>query len=81
LTRIVESEAAEDGGGGGGGGELTVQPASVAVAGVADPSFTSTVQSAGFANGSRSTLNLPAPSLVPIATPSTVIVRFAIAVP
>jgi hypothetical protein len=35
------------GGGGGGGGVVTVQPDSRALAGVADPSLTSTVQSAG----------------------------------
>jgi hypothetical protein len=39
------------------------------------------MQSAGLANGSRSILKLPAASLVAIATPSTVIVRFGIAVP
>jgi hypothetical protein len=58
-----------------------VQPDRVTVVGVAEPSFTSTVQSAGAVNGSRSILKFPAASLVPIATPSTVIVRLAIAVP
>ena len=43
--------------------------------------LTSIVQSAGAANGSRSILKAPAPSLVPMATPSTVIVRFGTAVP
>jgi hypothetical protein len=47
LTRIVDSDGGED-------GWLTVQRASVTVAGVAEPSFTSTVQSAGAENGSRS---------------------------
>src|SRR5215212_3956142 len=82
LTVSDESDAAvAGGGGGGGGGEVTVQPESVTLTGVAEPSLTSTVQSAGLANGSRSILKLPAPSLVPRATPSTVIVRFGIAVP
>src|SRR5262245_31219820 len=75
LTRMVESDAVDDGGG------FTVQPASVALVAVAEPSFTSRVQSAGAAKGSRWILKFPAPSLVPIAAPSTVIVRFAIAVP
>src|SRR5215211_1589920 len=74
LTRIDDSVGGED-------ACLTVQRASVTVAGAAEPSFTSTVQSAGAENGSRSILKLPAPSLVPIATPSTVIVRFATAMP
>jgi hypothetical protein len=40
--------AGPDGGGGGGGGDVrTVQPDRVATRGVADPSLTSTVQSAG----------------------------------
>lgn len=43
-----------------------------------DPSLTSTVQSAVLVNGSLSIPKLPDPSLVPIATPSTVIVRLAI---
>ena len=64
-----------------GGGALTVHPDKVAVAAVAEPSLTATVQSAGAGNPARSTLNRPAPSLVPMATPSTVIVRFAAAVP
>jgi hypothetical protein len=48
---------------------------------VAEPSFTSIVQSAGAENGSRSNLKFAAPWLVPNATPSTVIVRSATAVP
>jgi hypothetical protein len=65
----------------GGGGAVTVQPDSLAAVALADPSLTSTVQSAGAQNGCRSSLKLPAPSLVAIATPSTVIVRLAIARP
>src|SRR5215210_2522957 len=49
LTRIVDNAGGED-------ARLTVERASVTVAGVAEPSFTSTVQSAGAANGSRSIL-------------------------
>jgi hypothetical protein len=64
-----------------GGGALTVHPDKVAVAAVAAPSLTATVQSAGAANPARSTLNRPVLSLVPMATPSTVIVRLAAAVP
>ncbi len=73
LRLSVESDAAE--------GELTVQPDNLAEAAVADPSFTFTMQSSGFAKGSLSILKFPAPSLVPIATPSTVIVRLAVARP
>ena len=61
--------------------EVTVQPDRRAVAAVADPSFTSTVQSAGAVKPLLSILNLPPPSLVPIATPSTVIVLLARAWP
>jgi hypothetical protein len=60
--------AGDDAGGGddgGGGALLTVQLDRVAVVAVAEPSLTSTVQSAGFANGSFSILKLPDPSLVP----------------
>jgi hypothetical protein len=64
-----------------GSGAPTVHPDKVAVAAVAEPSLTATVQSAGAVNPARSTRNRPAPSLVPMATPSTVIVRFAAAVP
>jgi hypothetical protein len=71
LRLSVESEA----------GELTVQPDSLAEVTVADPSFTFTMQSAGFANGSLSILKFPAPSLVPMATPLTVIVLLAAAWP
>src|SRR3954469_1192084 len=60
---------------------LTLQPESVAVVAVADPSLTATRQSAGLAKPSRWSLNAPFPSLVVIATPSTVIDRFAVAVP
>jgi hypothetical protein len=62
-------------------GVVTVQPVSRTFAGVADPSLTSTVQSAGAMNPDRSILNRPSPSLVPMATPSTVIVRLGVAVP
>jgi hypothetical protein len=62
-------------------GVVTVQPVSRTFAGVADPSLTSTVQSAGAVNPDRSILNRPSPSLVPMATPSTVIVRLGVAVP
>jgi hypothetical protein len=58
-------------------GEPTVQPDNLAEVAVADPSFTFTRQSSGFANGSRSILKFPAASLVPMATPSTVIVLLA----
>src|SRR5215211_4487452 len=69
------------GGGGGGDVELTVQPDRRAVAAVADPSLTSTVQSAGAAKPLLSMLKRPEPSLVPIATPSTVMVRLGLAWP
>jgi hypothetical protein len=62
-------------------GEETVQPDSVAAVGVPDPSSTATRQSAGGANGSRSILKAPVASLVPIATPFTVMDRFDAAVP
>jgi hypothetical protein len=61
--------------------EVTVQPDRRAVAAVADPSLTSTVQSAGAVKPLLSILNLPPPSLVPMATPSTVIVLLARAWP
>ena len=73
LRLRVESDA-ED-------GVLTVQPDSLAEATVADPSFTFTMQSSGFANGSLSILKAPLLSLVPMATPLTVIVVFAAAWP
>jgi hypothetical protein len=69
------------GGAGGGGGDVGLQPESVTVAGVAEPSLTEMRQSAGFENGSRSIRKLPSALLVPIATPLTVIVRFGAAVP
>lgn len=62
-------------------GEVTVQPDRRAVAAVADPSLTSTVQSAGAVKPDLSILNLPPPSLVPMAIPSTVIVLLARAWP
>src|SRR5262249_51523952 len=67
----VTFERVADGAGGGGVGELTVQPCSVAVAGVAEPSSTETLQSAGFAKEVLSILKFPAESLVPIAMPFT----------
>ncbi|HEX2728270.1 MAG TPA: hypothetical protein VHM16_00860, partial [Rubrobacteraceae bacterium] len=77
LRLSVESDAEA----GGGGVELTVQPDKRAVVAVADPSLTSTVQSAGAVKPLLSILKLPAPSLVPIATPSTVMVLLATARP
>jgi len=53
------------------GEDLTVQPDRRALAAVADPSLTSTLQSAGAVKPDLSILNLPLPSLVPMATPST----------
>jgi hypothetical protein len=76
LTPRLESDAEDEG-----GGELTEHPERVAVVGVAEPSFTATLQSAGFAKSFFAILKFPAASLVPMATPLTVIVRFAIAVP
>ena len=73
LRLSVESDA-ED-------GVLTVQPDNLAEVTVADPSFTFTIQSSGFAKGSRSILKAPLPSLVPMATPLTVIVLLAAAWP
>lgn len=61
--------------------EVTVQPERRAVAAVADPSLTSTVQSAGAVKPLLSILKLPEPSLVPMETPSTVIVLLARAWP
>lgn len=61
--------------------DVTVQPERRAVAAVADPSLTSTVQSAGAVKPLRSILKPPEPSLVPMATPSTVIVVLARAWP
>jgi hypothetical protein len=77
LTVSEESDAADDGG----GEELTVQPERRAVAAVAEPSLTSTVQSAGALKLLLSILKRPPPSLVPMATPSTVIVRLGEACP
>jgi hypothetical protein len=81
TTSVGSTRSAESDGADAGGGELTVQPDKVAVVGVAEPSFTATVQLAGVAKGSLWILKLPAASLVPMATPSTVIVRLGIAVP
>jgi hypothetical protein len=58
--RLTELRAAA------GGGAVTVHPDSRTLVGVAEPSFTSTVQSAGGVNPDRSTLNCPELSLVPI---------------
>ena len=62
-------------------GVLTVQPDNLAEVTVADPSFTFTIQSSGFANGSRSILKAPVLSLVPMAIPLTEIVLLAAAWP
>jgi hypothetical protein len=75
---IVTDEA---GGSGGGGVALTVQPDSRTTLGVAEPSFTSTVQSAGGVDEVRDTRKFSDPPLVVMATPSVVIERFAIARP
>ena len=64
----------------GAAGAVTVQPDRRAFAGVADPSLTSMVQSAGGVK-LRSIRKSPELSLVPVATPSTVIVRLARARP
>ncbi|MEO7837345.1 MAG: hypothetical protein ABIS21_06860 [Acidimicrobiales bacterium] len=77
--RMIESNAAPDGGGGGGGGVVTVHPDSRTLTAVAEPSFTSTVQSAGRVYPDRSTRKLPVLLLVVICTPSTVIGRPAVA--
>src|SRR5215212_1805935 len=74
LRLSAESDA-ED------GGELGGQPDNLAELTLADPSFTFTMQSSGLANGSLSILKFPAPSLVPMATPLTVIVVLAAAWP
>src|SRR5688500_15735724 len=68
-------------GGGGGGGVRTVQPDRVATRAVAEPSLTSTVQSAGAVKPDRSIRNRPPESLRPMTTPSTVMSRDAVAVP
>jgi hypothetical protein len=65
----------------GGTEEETVQPDRRAVAAMAEPSLTSTVQSAGAAKPLLSILKRPLPSLVPMATPSTVMVRLGLACP
>src|SRR5215203_2724711 len=76
LTVSEERDTDDDG-----GEELTVQPDRRALAAVAEPSLTSTVQSAGAVKPLLSILNLPAPSLVPMATPSTVMVWLGLAWP
>src|SRR4051812_49080638 len=63
------------------GEDVTVQPDRRAFVGLSDPSSTSTVQSGGLVKGSRSILKLPAPSLDPTDTPSTVMMRLATARP
>jgi hypothetical protein len=63
------------------GAAVTVHPDSRALTGAAEPSFTSTVQSAGGVYPDRSTLKAPELVLTPICTPSTVIARFAVALP
>ena len=75
------SELIAGGAGEVGGDVVAVQPDSLATAAVVDPSLTSTVQSAGALNPDLSTLKRPEASEVPMATPSTVIVRAAAAVP
>lgn len=63
------------------GGAVTVQPDSRTLTAVAEPSFTSTVQSAGGVYPDRSILKDPELLLVVIWTPSTVIGRLAVALP
>jgi len=58
-----------------------MQPDNLATVGLADPSLTSTVQSAGAVKPLLSILKRPDASLVPMATPSTVMVRLALARP
>ena len=62
-------------------GAVTVHPDRRTLTGAAEPSFTSTVQSAGLVKPERSILNDPSLLLVPICMPSTVIGRPAMAVP
>jgi hypothetical protein len=91
LTRTVESAGAGAlggggagvGGEGGGGGdvELGVQPESVALVAVADPSLMLTRQSPGLAKPSRWMFIRPLESLDPTAKPFAVMVRLAVAVP
>ena len=58
---------------------VTVHDDSRTLTGEAEPSFTSTVQSAGGVYPDRSILKAPELSLLPICTPSTVIARPAAA--
>src|SRR5256885_14082654 len=60
-----------DGVGDGDGDVLTVQPDSVGVAALAEPSLTATLQSLGLANESFLSLNRPWASLVVMETPLT----------
>jgi len=68
-------------GDGGAVGVVTLQPDSRTLSAVADPSLTSTVQSAGLVYPDRSTRKLPELLLVAIFTPSTVMARLAVARP
>ena len=62
-------------------GAVTVHPDSRTLTGAAEPSFTSTVQSAGGVWPDRSILKVSELLLVVICTPSTVIGRLAVALP
>ncbi len=81
AVRLTGVEGAVVSPGGGVTGPVTVQPDSPATVTVRDPSFTSTVQSAGGVNGSRSIRKAPEPSLRPRTMPSTVMSREGKAVP
>lgn len=65
----------------GGGGVAVEQPVRLAKVEVAEPSFTCTMQPVPWSKELFWILKLPALSLAPMATPFTVIVRLAIAVP
>jgi hypothetical protein len=62
-------------------GAVTVHPDSRTLTAATEPSFTSTVQSAGLVKPERSILNDPSLLLVAICMPSTVIGRLAVALP
>src|SRR5215207_8901332 len=81
AASMGESSAGAGGPAGDGGGAVTVHPDRRALVAAAEPSLTSTVQSAGAVKPGRLTLKRPPPSLVAICTPSTVIGRFAVALP
>src|SRR4051812_35038527 len=82
FTVTADSAAVDVAGAGVGAGVVDVeQPESVAGVGVAEPSLTLILQSAGLANPSRPILKFPAPSLVVMAVPLTVIGLLAAAVP